>query len=449
MDFDAIVLTFSLLPGLDVSGSGKEAFVSVAQSSHKMGGPLEYRILTRLANGRCTEAQLVALPDLKATGVQAVECCAALLFKLDQLGFLVRTVNEGARVLISSVPNRAHLMRHPELSLTGPLRLSPFAMLQEHMGEMSLEAPGGWARVTLHDRDLFPILHDLAAGRTVEEITEGFATCSVGAIEAVLEMMNSCNLLDVPDGAWPRHDMLLHTHTRDGYRRGHLGKTSGGRVVTLDQSGPVMQADEVNTIALDLPHEQQLRNIDPSFAEVSARRRSVRNQGVVPIGFGQLSEFLFRTFFESDGHRPYPSGGGCHPLTPYLVVDRCAGLAAGVYAYDPVHHLLRMVAETENRNQRLLDEAAGRAVITASPQVLVILAARFDCVQDMYGSLSYSLILKEVGAVFQMAMLSGAAMRLAVCPLGSGDSVMFSEMVGVDPLHMTSVGEFILGSRED
>jgi oxazoline/thiazoline dehydrogenase len=74
------------------------------------------------------------------------------------------------------------------------------------------------------------------------------------------------------------------------------------------------------------------------------------------------------------------------------------------------------------------------------PQILLILAARYWETRQHYGDLSYSLILKEVGAVFQVAMMAAAATGLATCPLGCGDAVLPSELVGVNPLNETSVG---------
>jgi SagB-type dehydrogenase family enzyme len=81
--------------------------------------------------------------------------------------------------------------------------------------------------------------------------------------------------------------------------------------------------------------------------------------------------------------------------------------------------------------------------------MLLVLAARYARTRRVYGDLAYSLILKEVGAVIQTALMSAAAMGLAVCPLGCGDSLLFSDLTGVDTLTETSVGELMLGSREE
>jgi len=174
----------------------------------------------------------------------------------------------------------------------------------------------------------------------------------------------------------------------------------------------------------------------------------VRQQGSVALTSDQLSEFLFRTLHERGGLRPYPSGGACYPLSAYLAVHRCRGVAPGLYAYDAAAHELIAVREPGPRLDRLLADAAGAANVDQPPQILLVLAARYWRTRRLYPDLSYSLILKEVGAVFQAAMMAAAAMGLGTCPLGCGDSVLFSELAGVNPLTETSVGELMLGSLE-
>jgi SagB-type dehydrogenase family enzyme len=98
------------------------------------------------------------------------------------------------------------------------------------------------------------------------------------------------------------------------------------------------------------------------------------------------------------------------------------------------------------RLDRLLDDAAAAAGVDERPQVLVVLAARYARTQRIYGDLSYSLILKETGAVLHAAALSAAVMGLGACPLGCGNSLLFSELAGTDPRVETSVGEFMLGT---
>jgi SagB-type dehydrogenase family enzyme len=64
------------------------------------------------------------------------------------------------------------------------------------------------------------------------------------------------------------------------------------------------------------------------------------------------------------------------------------------------------------------------------------------------GSIAYSLILKHVGVVYQTMYLAATAMGLAPCALGCGDSDRFARAAGIDYYVESSVGEFLLGSRE-
>jgi SagB-type dehydrogenase family enzyme len=173
---------------------------------------------------------------------------------------------------------------------------------------------------------------------------------------------------------------------------------------------------------------------------------AVRRQGSTPPTAAQLSEFLFRTLHERDGRRPYPSGGARYPLQAYIAVHRCLGLAPGLCAYDAVRHELSTVGEPGAALDRLLTEAAGAAAVELPPQILVVLAAQYVRTQRIHPDIGYNLILKEVGAVFQAAMLAAAAMGLGACPLDCGNALLFSELAGIDPLIEGSVGELMLGS---
>jgi SagB-type dehydrogenase family enzyme len=301
----------------------------------------------------------------------------------------------------------------------------------------------------IHDRDVLPLLHDLAIGRPAAEVTAAAVGHSEAAILALLALMSWCELLDRGDHeGWSTHDLLFHARTRQGYARILRGKTYP-RGETAAQATPSATPDGARRLALESPDLPRLLAEDPPFVLVSERRRSTRCHGSVPLTSGQLSEFLFRTLHEREGRRPYPSGGACYPLRAYLAVHRCLGVAPGLYAYDPALHELITISEPEPAFDRLLADAAGAAGVELPPQILVVLAAQYARVHRIYPDIGYSLILKEVGAVFQTAMLTAAAMGLSTCPLGCGNTLLFSELVGVDPLIESSVGELMLGSLEE
>jgi oxazoline/thiazoline dehydrogenase len=93
-----------------------------------------------------------------------------------------------------------------------------------------------------------------------------------------------------------------------------------------------------------------------------------------------------------------------------------------------------------------LIQNAGSSMGTDKPQLLIIITARFQRLAWKYESISYALMLKHVGALYQTMYLVATAMNLAPCGIGLGDSDLFATAAGCDYYAQTSVGEFALGS---
>ena len=55
---------------------------------------------------------------------------------------------------------------------------------------------------------------------------------------------------------------------------------------------------------------------------------------------------------------------------------------------------------------------------------------------------------KNVGVLYQTMYLVTAAMGLAPCGLGAGNSALFARAAGTDYFAESSVGELLLGSRD-
>ncbi len=366
----------------------------------------------------------------------------AVVDQLDQRGLVAHRLNDDAAPVLTCIPLRASPGAKPRSAPSGKILMAPQAFLRAHDGGLSLEMPGAWARIAIHDSRVLDTLPLLAAGCEATALAEALLDRSDQWINAVICALQWCGIVGTHHHSrWALHDLSLHTATRQGYGRTLIGKTG--------QTGPAVHDQPTQTLAridLPLPNQTDLSRRDPPFADVTEHRRSRRQHGAAGITMKQVSEFLFRTLHNKDGHRPYPSGGGCYPLTAYLAVDRCLDLPPGLYRYDAQGHCLYMVAQTDPALNQLLDDAAVAAGVTERPQTLLILSAHFARTSETYQGLAYSLILKEVGAVFQMAMLSAAVMNLAACPLGTGDALAFSKLARLDPLVETSVGEMMIGA---
>jgi len=189
-------------------------------------------------------------------------------------------------------------------------------------------------------------------------------------------------------------------------------------------------------------------------------RRSVRAYGDRPITLGQLGELLYRTarvrsvgqpprsgstqYQVSD--RPYPSGGAIYDLEVYAAVHQCDGLDAGLYHYDPARHDLVRLTTLDTRVELLLQDAEAAADLPCPPQVLLILASRFQRASWKYSTSAYALVLKNAGVLIHSLYLVATAMGLAPCALGNGDSELFAQAAGLDPLAESSVAELLIGS---
>jgi oxazoline/thiazoline dehydrogenase len=449
MTFDAVLWTYALAPDVNVESGDGGALLRTPISRIRVEGRCELKILELLAGDGCSEVDVCRQLQPSEPDINIETSFAALLYLLDRVGFLARGLSSRGRRLVSCIPLRPPPGALPDCPPEGPLRLSPRALARADGGVLSLEAPGSWAKLTIHSRDLLPLLHDLVIGRPAAELAAAAVGCSEPTILAVLALMRGCGLLDsAEDDGWSGHDLLFHARTRAGYARVPIGKTYPGGERADEPTSIAIEA-RGSRLVLPLPDLRRLIVEDPPFALVSERRHSARLQGSRALTLDQLSEFLFRTLHERGGRRPYPSGGARYPLNTYLAVHRCRGLARGFYAYHPTLHELIKVDERGAGFDRLLADAAAAANVEEPPQILLVLAARYAHAQRMYGDLSYSLILKEVGAVFQAAMMTAAVMGLGTCPLGCGNSLLFSDLLGVSRFTETSVGELMVNTLEE
>lgn len=146
------------------------------------------------------------------------------------------------------------------------------------------------------------------------------------------------------------------------------------------------------TIALhDQARHIPLQSAEPRpLDELFAARRTCRNfDPEAELALAELSRLLGRVFGARAEHRlapeatvlkkSSPSGGGLHPIEAYLLVQRVAGLAPGLYHYLPVAHALEPLDAPVDADWAALahELVAGQPWFAVAP-VQVLLAARFD-----------------------------------------------------------------------
>ncbi len=344
------------------------------------------------------------------------------------------------------LPQRADFV--PALAADSPapdIELHRFACLRRAEGAWLIEMPMAGARVRV---DKLQALEHSLVRRALS--AAGFLDLHLTGDED--------NQLALQQ--WEFHDLVFHAHHRNGWHRDPKGDQFPfiGKIEPLPAVRPPWPGERIQ---LKCAPE---RDDSESFTSVLGRRRSERKydeSGLISLeDLGALLDRAARiraldwrdvrnragtTGRLETSQRPYPSGGASYELEIYPVVDRCDGLAAGMYHYDPDAHQLVKITDRTRHVDSLLRESRACTGDQADPQILLIIAARFARVMWKYRSNGYSIILRNTGTLYQTLYLAATELGLSPCAIGGGDSAVFAEITGLDPVIEGSVGEFILG----
>jgi oxazoline/thiazoline dehydrogenase len=420
--------------------------------------------LEELRSGGASFPLLVA-KVLQSDGPEGLAKLNQILARLGQNAMLGRLVILNDAPAASIRPTSIYF-RYQDGAVRDDARyvLSRFAYCRNDGGRMLLESPLGHAEVVLHSASAQEVLFALLKPRTPIEVSGSVAGLDeAGAVELMNLLWNAralslCDSDESKDAAdrtlamWDFHDLLFHSRSRLGRHSNPYGGTYPFKDV-FDPLPVIKPPMSQEIVSLYRPDLERLAAEERSFTSVLEARRSVREQGEPPITAQELGEFLYRAarvqkMSEEGGvsFRPHPGGGALHELEIYPLVDRCEGLEPGLYHYNPLAHHLSKVAPQSPYVKALLQMAAITGLLERPPQVLLVVSARFQRMQLKYQSMTYSVILKNVGALYQTMYLVATAMGLAPCALGGGHSDLFAQAAGLNYLEETSVGEFLLGS---
>lgn len=384
------------------------------------------------------------------------------LQQFTHLGLICHTVWLDGLPLATCIPIATlYQFQFSEVALEQKYILSRFAYCHAHNSQVIWETPLFPAQISLNDWRGAAILAELAQPQNCHNLTK-IAGISLDTARIFLRLLLSAKILSQVDreesealAQWEFHDLLFHSRSRAGRHNNIVGKSYRflGKIEPLLALKPKLSSE---TIELYKPNLEELELTDVPFTKILEQRKSVRIYQEKPISDRQLGEFLYRCARVRDifpkqymecTKRSYPSAGACYELELYIAVNTCENIASGLYHYCPQVHQLEKISQRNNQVESLLQAARNAYAQKDLPQILIIFAARFARVSWAYESIAYSLILKNVGALYQTMYLVATAMNLAPCALGSGNSDLFAAATGCDYYAESSVGEFILGSK--
>ncbi|MGB3186962.1 MAG: SagB family peptide dehydrogenase [Ornithinimicrobium sp.] len=390
---------------------------------------------------------------------------------LARLGNLVETslYDNHQEVMRHQSTTRSSRYQRADLATDATVRLDRFAFLRTRDDRLVLECPRSTHRFILTSGFASNLAAHLATPQRVGNLIDSADGKDLAA--DVLNHWVGAGLVEQahPDGTFPTdtdpsllqwefHDLLMHSRSRSGRYDDPLGAlgTHRGRVEPL----PAIVAPREVAGSIDLPRPAP-RKEGLSLAAALEGRRSIRDYADAAMSVEELATFLHRAFRdrarfdppaggdqESKVSRPYPSGGGLYEHELYLTVRRCAGLAPGVYHYDAFGHRLELITADPASAHAMLAVAAAATGHPASPDVLLTLTARFQRMSWRYRSISYANVLRTTGAIYQTMYLVATDLDLAPCALGNGDADLCAQILGLDYLRESSVGDFILGRRD-
>lgn len=247
-----------------------------------------------------------------------------------------------------------------------------------------------------------------------------------------------------PQSYWGPFELAVH-------RRTDLGAARQNR------TGPVpeQRRNRHGSGGVSLVNLDAAPGLEAPFSSVLRARRSNRCFGGARLSLNTMASLLNESaaICSFDGgsgvsRRPYPSGGGRHPIELYVLPYNVEGLEGVAYHYDPFERALvrlvggeQVVATTAlawGVRQREMGPPYG-------PSAVLLLIADFYRTLWKYENLGLSLVYKDVGCLLQTLHLTATALGIWGFPLGGGPGLSITKLLMLDPVRHGYVGAFMLG----
>jgi oxazoline/thiazoline dehydrogenase len=358
-----------------------------------------------------------------------------------------------------------------ELDIQARYLLSRFAYVHRSGESVFLESARSRWRVTIHDPALLSLIGALAQSASLSDVMQRCTYLKPAVIAECMRFLVGIGIVGTLSGSEEPeeeripelaqrefHDVLLHAESRHGLASQAIGGLFpfAGK---FDPAPAIKKSTSDVVVDLYRPDLDVLSREDVPLTAVMEMRKSVRHFAARQMAKKELGEFLFRVGRARALHKPlhdnprgyettsrtYPSGGGAYDIELYVTAWHCEGFPRALYHYEPLNHQLTLVTQDQATVRRIVREARRAAAQADYPQLVITLASRFSRLSWKYRGIAYSITLKNVGVLYEAMYLVATAMGLAPCGLGNGNSVLFSEATGLDPLVESSVGEFMIG----
>jgi SagB-type dehydrogenase family enzyme len=238
----------------------------------------------------------------------------------------------------------------------------------------------------------------------------------------------------------------------------HRQRSYGGRFAMSKRHGKspssIKHVKGISSFQLHTPGN--IHDSRSALLKVLDERKSIRRYGDRHVSVMELSYLLYHSarikgiFRSKEGtltKRPYPSGGARYPLEIYVVNNSIRGIQRGIHYYDPLKHKLNLIHKNNNFQKRfnkfIMD--VQHPLMNREPDVLFIITAVFARTMWKYEKLGLSLILSDLGGLYQTMYLIATELKLAPCPIGKTDEEIVKKWLNLNWFEESHVGTFMLG----
>jgi len=203
------------------------------------------------------------------------------------------------------------------------------------------------------------------------------------------------------------------------------------------------------TIALPAPATIEVNPV--TVREAIEARRSVRHYAQTPISIDELSFLLWCTQGVKEISRrqvtlrTVPSAGARHAFETYLLVNRVAGLASGLYRFLALEHKLLQL-DLDPALADKVSEACWNQDFTKLSAVTFIWTAVVYRMTWRYGERGYRYLHLDAGHVCQNLYLAAATVDCGVCAIAAFNDEAMNALIGLDGesqfvLYLATVGK--------
>jgi SagB-type dehydrogenase family enzyme len=121
----------------------------------------------------------------------------------------------------------------------------------------------------------------------------------------------------------------------------------------------------------------------------------------------------------------------------------------GIYHYNPLKHKLVLINKKETYREKLNASILRqlKPLINREPDVVFIITAVFARTMWKYKNIGLSLIMSELGCLYQTMYLVATEMNLAPCPLGGTYEELVRDWLNLNWFDESHIGTFMLGKQ--